>query len=66
MVLAGFVGGFGWCWVVLGGFGRFRVLVTTIFKDALSTKPYCRFSHDVTKFKLRSSRYITSMMYKSS
>ena len=29
MVLAGFVGGFGWFWVVLGGFGWFRVLVTT-------------------------------------
>ena len=30
MVLGGFVGGFGWFWVVLGRFGWFRVLVTTI------------------------------------
>ena len=40
MVLAGFVGDFGWFWmvlggfgsfwVVLGGFGWFRVLVTTV------------------------------------
>ena len=29
MVLAGFVGGCRWFWVVLGGFGWFRVLVTT-------------------------------------
>ena len=29
MVLAGFVGGFGWFWMVLGRFGWFRVLVTT-------------------------------------
>ena len=29
MVLGGFVGGFGSFWVVLGGFGWFRVLVTT-------------------------------------
>ena len=33
MVLVGFVGGFGWFWlvlsVVLGSFGWFRVLVTT-------------------------------------
>ena len=29
MVLAGFVGGFGSFWVVLGGFGWFRVLETT-------------------------------------
>ena len=26
MVLAGFVGGFGWFWVVLGGFGSFWVV----------------------------------------
>ena len=32
MVLAGFVGGFGWFWVVLGGFGWFRVLVTTTWE----------------------------------
>ena len=37
MVLAGFVGGFGWFWVVLGGFGWFRVLVTTIFRSAERT-----------------------------
>ena len=30
MVLAGFVGGFGSFWVILGGFGWFRVLVTTL------------------------------------
>ena len=30
MVLGRFVGGFGSFWVVLGGFGWFRVLVTTI------------------------------------
>ena len=28
--VGGFVGGFGWVWVVLGHFGWFRVLVTTI------------------------------------
>ena len=30
VVLAGFVGDFGWFWVVLGGFGWFCVLVTTV------------------------------------
>ena len=32
MVLAAFVGGFGWFWMVLGGFGWFRVLITTLNK----------------------------------
>ena len=36
MVLDGFVGGFGWFWVVLGGFGGFRVLVTTSLKTVTS------------------------------
>ena len=36
MVLGGFVGGFGSFWVVLGGFGWFRVLVTT---DVLHKTP---------------------------
>ena len=27
MVLAGFVGGFGWFWMVLGGFGSFWVVL---------------------------------------
>ena len=56
MVLAGFVGDFGWFWmvlgrfgsfwVVLGGFGWFRVLVTTYFKmtnckTKWSQRSYC-------------------------
>ena len=27
MVLAGFLGGFGWFWIVLGGFGSFCVVL---------------------------------------
>ena len=36
MVLGDFVGGFGWFWMVLGGFWWFRVLVTTPFAHATS------------------------------
>ena len=38
MVLGGFVGGFGWFWVVLGRFGWFRVLVTTNGMPATGSK----------------------------
>ena len=33
LVVLGGLGRFGWFWVVLGGFGWFRVLVTTPKKD---------------------------------
>ena len=38
MVLAGFVGGFGWFWLVLGVFGWFRVLVTTLSTNTVVLK----------------------------
>ena len=44
----GFVGGFGWFWVVLlvvlGGFGWFRVLVTTAFKTEVCNESLLLFS----------------------
>ena len=41
MVLGGFVGGFGSFWVVLDGFGWFRVLVTTLPCMAIR-RPGCK------------------------
>ena len=54
MVLGGFVGGFGSFWVVLGRFGWFRVLVTTLGFGTKSSliKPYCRLKIELSSFEI--------------